>query len=252
VNELIKVNYENDRITVLARDLHEFLEIKTGFRHWFPRMCEYGFEEGIDFNPVIFDHPQNGQPIKDYQLTLDMAKEIAMIQRNECGKQARQYFIECEKKVKSGFIIPRTLPEALRAYANEVELNEKLQLENTKLGKEVDYKTDVIHALTSSIDVASKRQLLNRVVRYKGANFRERYHELYKQFEMKYHMNLELRITRYNTTHKPKVKNKLDYIDNVLDMIPELYEIACKLYEGDIQSLCNELYGLNSEVPMVC
>lgn len=55
MNELIKVTYDNDRATVSGRELHEKLEIKTEYRHWFPRMCEYGFVEGVDFNPVIFD-----------------------------------------------------------------------------------------------------------------------------------------------------------------------------------------------------
>ena len=96
MHELIKIQHDNDRITVLARDLHEFLEVGTDFRHWFPRMCEYGFTEDTDYTLVIFDHPQNGQPTKDYQLTIEMAKEIAMIQRNEKGKQARQYFIQLE------------------------------------------------------------------------------------------------------------------------------------------------------------
>lgn len=50
MNELIKINYENDRPTVLARDLHEFLKVKTAYKDYFPRMCEYGFTEGEDFN----------------------------------------------------------------------------------------------------------------------------------------------------------------------------------------------------------
>ncbi|HOA79512.1 MAG TPA: antA/AntB antirepressor family protein, partial [Defluviitaleaceae bacterium] len=61
MNELIKVNYSTEEPTVSARELHKFLEIATEFRHWFPRMCEYGFKEGIDYTPVIFDHPQNKQ-----------------------------------------------------------------------------------------------------------------------------------------------------------------------------------------------
>ena len=97
MNELMKINYESDQPTVSARELHEFLEVGTEFRHWFPRMCEYEFSEGIDYTPVIFDHPQNGQPTKDYALIIEMAKEICMIQRNEKGKLARRYFIQVEK-----------------------------------------------------------------------------------------------------------------------------------------------------------
>ena len=72
----LKINYETEEPTISARVLHEALEVGTEFRHWFPRMCEYGFEEAVDYTPVIFEHPQNKQPTKDYQLIIDMAKEI--------------------------------------------------------------------------------------------------------------------------------------------------------------------------------
>lgn len=94
--ELIKVNYDNDRPTILARDLHEFLEVKTPFKDWFPRMCEYGFSEGTDFCSFLSEST-GGRPAQNAQLTIEMAKEICMLQRNERGKQARQYFIQLEK-----------------------------------------------------------------------------------------------------------------------------------------------------------
>ena len=103
MNELIKVDYTTDRPTVSARELHEFLKVSTEYRHWFPRMCEYGFTEGQDFNPVIFERVQNeggrlvSRTVDDAQLTIDMAKEICMLQRNEKGKQARQYFLQLER-----------------------------------------------------------------------------------------------------------------------------------------------------------
>lgn len=97
-NNLITINTnEQFEQTVSARELHEFLDLGTEFRHWFPRMCEYGFVEWRDYTPVIFDHPQNHQPTADYQMTIPMAKEVSMIQRNEKGKQARQYFIQVEE-----------------------------------------------------------------------------------------------------------------------------------------------------------
>lgn len=105
MNELIKVSLnENQEPIVSGRELHKFLEIKTEYRHWFPRMCEYGFIDGVDYTPVIFDHPKNKQSTIDHAITLDMAKEIAMIQRTEKGKQARRYFIKCEKRLKEGTI----------------------------------------------------------------------------------------------------------------------------------------------------
>jgi len=103
MDELIKVNYDNERPTASARDLWEFLEVKTAFKDWFPRMCEYGFTETIDFNPLKFEQVQNEghrevkRIVTDYQLTVPMAKEISMIQRNDKGKEARQYFIKIEE-----------------------------------------------------------------------------------------------------------------------------------------------------------
>lgn len=97
MNELIKITYNNDRPAVSARDLHDFLEVKTAYKDWFPRMCEYGFTEGEDFNPLKIERVQNegerivARTVDDAVLTIDMAKELCMIQRNEKGKQARQY-----------------------------------------------------------------------------------------------------------------------------------------------------------------
>lgn len=104
MNELLKLNYDADRITLSARELHEFLTIETPFKKWFGRMAEYGFNENLDYREVMdkkVQNPQGGRPLTDYEITLDMAKEIAMIQRNEKGKQARQYFIEVEKQWNS-------------------------------------------------------------------------------------------------------------------------------------------------------
>lgn len=94
-NELFNVNMETE--TVSARELHEKLKIETPFRKWFPRMCEYGFVDGIDYTLDKFVHPQNGQETADYDVKFDMAKQICMIQRTEEGKKCRQYFIELEK-----------------------------------------------------------------------------------------------------------------------------------------------------------
>lgn len=143
--------------------------------------------------------------------------------------------------------LPTTYKEALQKLLIEVEKNEQLEIENKELVKEVEYKEDVIVGLVDEITLAEKRQLINRVVRSGGQNkTQERWTELYKQFEQKYHINLKLRLERYNQENKPKLKNRLDYIDKKLSKIPELYEIACKLYENDIKALMDELYGLQN------
>ena len=103
MNELITVNYDNEQPTVSARELHEFLEVSTRFGDWFPRMCEYGFEQGRDFNflkneQVRFEgNREVKRMIDDAEITIDMAKELCMLHRNDKGKQARQYFVQLER-----------------------------------------------------------------------------------------------------------------------------------------------------------
>ena len=106
-NLIVMNNNEDDGIKIDGRQLHMFLEVKTAYKDWFPRMCEYGFEEGRDFNPLKIEQVrlEGGREVKrdivTHQLSLDMAKEIAMLQRTEKGKQARQYFIQIEKEWNS-------------------------------------------------------------------------------------------------------------------------------------------------------
>ena len=103
MSDLIKITTnEEGKQLVSARELYEFLGIGVHFSTWMKRMCEYGFEEDIDFSILKSGNPNGGiAKIADYAITIDMAKEISMIQRTEKGKQARLYFIECEKKLKA-------------------------------------------------------------------------------------------------------------------------------------------------------
>jgi len=96
MNELIKINYETEQPTVSARDLHNGLEVKTAFKDWFPRMTGYGFEDGKDFSSKM-SKSTGGRPSVDYEVSVDMAKQVCMIQRSEVGKKFRQYFIDLEK-----------------------------------------------------------------------------------------------------------------------------------------------------------
>lgn len=99
MNELIPIQEQSEgKQAVLGRDLHEFLEVKDRYNDWFPRMVAYGFNAGQDFTEFSVKPNGAGRPRQDHIITLDMAKEISMIQRTEKGKQARQYFIECERK----------------------------------------------------------------------------------------------------------------------------------------------------------
>ena len=129
MKELIKIEVnENQEPIVNGRELHEVLGVDTPYRIWFPRMCDYGFTENIDFVSLEQNctKPKGGRPEINHAIKLDMAKEIAMIQRNENGKKVRQYFIQVEKDFNS--------PEKIMARAlkfAEQRLN-VLQLENTQ------------------------------------------------------------------------------------------------------------------------
>lgn len=110
--------------TVNARDLHTFLEVGRDYTNWIKdRIGEYNFNENEDF--VVFaeigENPKGGRPKKGYHITLDMAKELAMVERTEKGAQARKYFIEVEKKFREGKALPAPkestslVPEEVRA-----------------------------------------------------------------------------------------------------------------------------------------
>ena len=101
MKELIKVSESvNGRKIVSAKELHGFLNVRTSLILWCKRMFDYGFEEGVDYTALKSERSVNQSVITyDFALTLDCAKEISMVQRSKKGKQARQYFIECEKRL---------------------------------------------------------------------------------------------------------------------------------------------------------
>ncbi|HEM5088034.1 TPA: antA/AntB antirepressor family protein, partial [Streptococcus suis] len=104
MHEIINVNVnDNQEPVVSGRQLHEALEVKTPYSMWFDRMVEYGFTENQDFllNNFVKQTGRGGHNKVDHIIKLDMAKEIAMIQRTDRGKQVRQYFIQIEKDFNS-------------------------------------------------------------------------------------------------------------------------------------------------------
>ncbi len=99
MNDLLSIIYENEKPSVSGRDLHAALMVATQYKDWFPRMCEYGFQEGKDYYSFLSDrsdgHP--GKPRTDHNISIAMAKELCMLQRSEMGKHFRQYFISIEE-----------------------------------------------------------------------------------------------------------------------------------------------------------
>ena len=154
MDELIKINYDSERPTVNGRDLHEALQVKTAYKDWFPRMCEYGFVEGRDFCSFLSEST-GGRPAQDASLTIDMAKELCMIQRNEKGKLARQYFIQIEKDWNS--------PEKIMARALKLAKDKIMRLE-TKVEEDKPKVlfADAVSASHTSILVGELAKLLRQ------------------------------------------------------------------------------------------
>lgn len=168
MNELININYDTDKPTVSGRELHKALEVKDHYTDWFKRMTEYGFTEGEDF--IGFseksDKPTGGRPSTDHQLTIPMAKEICMLQRNDKGKQFRQYFIRVEEAWNS----PEMIMKRALDYANEnvkrlqIQVS-TLQVDNEIMKPKADYFDELVdrNTLTSFRETAKQLDVKEKV-----------------------------------------------------------------------------------------
>ncbi len=149
MNEILRVDY--DRQTVSARDLHERLNIGTPFSMWFTRMCEYGFEEEKDFLTKMLEST-GGRPSVDYEISLDMAKQICMIQRTPEGKECRQYLIDLEKAWNT--------PEQVMARALKVADEKIRELTHSNVRLEQKVKADAPKVLFAESVEASRTSIL--------------------------------------------------------------------------------------------
>lgn len=155
MGELIRID-ENNKVD--GRELHEFLQVGTAYKDWFPRMVEYGFVEGVDFNSLKIEQVrQEGgrqvcREILTHVLTISMAKELCMIQRTERGKQARLYFIECEKRLKAmqapSYQIADPIERA-KAWIKEQEQLKQLAAQNAEMKPKALFADAVSSSRTS-------------------------------------------------------------------------------------------------------
>lgn len=160
---MIPINYDMEQPTVSARDLHSGLAINTRFNDWFSRMTEYGFESGKDFYSKMSKTSETGgRPAVDYQISVDMAKQICMIQRSEKGKQYRQYFIDLEKAWNTPEqVMARALKLVDKTIDTLKEDNKKLIEENEKMKPKVIF-ADAVRASSSSILIGDLAKLLRQ------------------------------------------------------------------------------------------
>ena len=186
MDELIRINYDSERPTVNGRDLHDALQVKTAYKDWFPRMCEYGFSEGTDFCSFLSES-SGGRPAVNHQLTIDMAKQLCMIQRTEIGRKFRQYFIQVEEAWNSPeAVMARALQFANHQLAllkhQNMELTDTIAVQNQQILEmkpKVSYYDVVLNCKdlisTSAIakDYGKSAIWMNRYLHKKGVQFKQ-------------------------------------------------------------------------------
>lgn len=227
MNYLIPVEKdEQGNVVVSGRELHDFLEINTPYTQWFERMVGYGFDENVDFIGLSqkSEKPIGGRPQQDHALTLDMAKEISMIQRTERGKQAHQYFLEIEKRYKQQ--LPQTPEERL---ALTMQVANRLNNRMMKVEDEIDYiknKSEIDSTQRYKLKAARNRKAVeicggHESNFYKTKNaprkvFRELEHDLKEVFV----------ISRYEDLKKEDFDRAVSFINNWHASYPLEQEIA--------------------------
>lgn len=184
------IQQDTDRPTISGRELHAKLEIDTPYTMWFSRMCEYGFIEDQDYVTNLLDRSdgQAGKPRTDHQLTIDMAKEICMLQRSEQGKAVRRYLLEVERQWNT--------PEAVMSRA--------LRMANDRLARltgEMQQLRAVNSDLTVQMQIAQPKADYFDSLIERGVNISIR--ESAKQLGVK-----EREFVRFLTEHKYLYRDK--------------------------------------------
>ena len=232
--ELIKIIEREGRQLVSGRELHEFLEIKTKYKDWFPRMVEYGFEEEIDFIKVAQKRATNNlkNPVTtviDHAISIDMAKEISMIQRTEKGKVARQYFINCEKKLKE---VKKLSPMEL------MELQFKALREQEEKIIQVENKVDKLEEDMPLFQIDCKE--IQALVRKKGIEVLGGYRSIaYNNnslrgkvySDIQHQIRREFGVVRYEAIKRSQLEMAKEIIINY--KVPLVLENEIKLLNGE-------------------
>lgn len=237
MTELIKITTNEEGAQVVsARELHKFLEVGKVFGAWITeRIDQYGFIENQDF--VVYSeigkNPKGGRPLKEYLLSMDMAKEISMVEKSDKGKLARQYFIECEKKLKEVVQKPMTTAQmfALQAQAlleieqRQNEQDERIRrLEENQRENEAALKAIPLEEVT--LPELPERQQINQLARLyagsTGVNFREVWNKVYQ--ELYYRFNISIRAYKKNLgeTSYLDVAERIGCLDKIKNILNHL------------------------------
>ena len=227
MNELIRIDNDNK---VSGRELHNFLEVGRDFTNWMKQMIGYGFNEHADYEVYAKngENPSGGRPSVDYRMTIDMAKEICMIQRTEKGKQARQYFIECEKRLKGQKPMSQLeiLAGATQALLDQQREIDRIKMANEKQEKEMKVLNSRVDTMNGVCITGDKQQKLNQMIRLyatrNGLQYSEGWHKFRQSYNTGYHTNITAACNRF--AEKQNIKKlsipaylmKSGYIDDGL------------------------------------
>lgn len=222
MNQLIKITTdENGQQLTSGRELHEFLEVNERYNDWFPRMLKYGFEENVDFTSFTEKSVKGGRPSIDHVLTIDMAKEISMLQRSEKGKQARLYFIEVEKQHKQ--LDTSNLSPELQFMNSVVKSLAKQELETKRIETKVDNITEIV-ALNTTDWRKESQHLIRQMAKTQGGfeAYREVQADIYQELDRRAGSSLKTRVTnkRRRMADEGVSKSKRDKLSK-LDVIAE-------------------------------
>lgn len=216
-----------------GRELHDFLKVDTPYTQWFDRMIDYGFTENTDFKGLSqkSEKPIGGRPRIDHVMTLDMAKEVAMIQRTDRGKQARQYFIEIDKQAHHDMT---GLSPATRAA---VAATQALAAQERRLNR-VDAKVNAISDIVSISTMdwrRATREIITKIAHMRGDDYQATRNDIYKDVEHRGGYSLSTRLTNLRnrmagegqSLSKRNKTNKVDVIGNDKRLI-EIYMAVVK------------------------
>lgn len=164
MEEIIKITEKDGRRAVSARELHQFLESKQQFADWIKnRIDKYGFVEGLDYEVFhnFIKNPQGGRPTTEYALSIDMAKELSMVENNEKGRQARKYFIECEKLARNTILPSYQIEDPIaraERWIEEQKERKALEAKNAAMQPKAEYFDNLVEKglLTNFRDTAKE------------------------------------------------------------------------------------------------
>lgn len=243
MEKLIDLN-QNKEMVLDSREVAEML----GKEHWMILRDIEGNEKVIGIIPVLrnnnlvvsdyfiksnYKSKGNNKTYPCYLITKMGCEMLGNKQQGEKGILFTAKYVKRFNEMEQGLKpkLPTTYKEALLALVAAEEEKEKLQLES-------EHKQEVINGLTDSVPVTTKKDIINRVVKWKKANYRQRYNEMYKSFREIHHVDLKARCEGYNMKQNKK-KDELSIIKyaDKMGYTNNLYNIACKLYESDVNEI---------------